>query len=240
MPQEINTALRHKDNVWVRVVIQVANGDEPVGHARVAPVEAAIRVVRGVPSHHFGPASAVEIGQRRQRPGLARPLTIGATPADGAVGVEDRAADHSAPGMTGASAVLRPAGCTASRGAGGHPVARGETGIPWASALAGWHLGSTGGTDAVSGKGRVNSYYSLLTGVSGWFTAGLDVPELREAKTMLKALQWPFHSRCQSSMSHSPSGVRTSTKISFCSSSCPSMRAWVMTCAVAPVSVISR
>jgi predicted ATPase len=30
---------------------------------------------------------------------------------------------------------------------------------------------------------------TLLAGVSGWFTEGLDVPELREAKTLLEALQ---------------------------------------------------
>jgi hypothetical protein len=29
----------------------------------------------------------------------------------------------------------------------------------------------------------------MLTGVSGWFTEGFGVPELREAKTLLEALQ---------------------------------------------------
>jgi hypothetical protein len=28
-----------------------------------------------------------------------------------------------------------------------------------------------------------------LTGIYGWFSDGLDVPELREAKTLLEALQ---------------------------------------------------
>jgi D-beta-D-heptose 7-phosphate kinase/D-beta-D-heptose 1-phosphate adenosyltransferase len=52
---------------------------------------------------------------------------------------------------------MRPAGRTASRPAWGRrPVARGDTGTPWASAPAGGRLGGTRGTDTVSGKGALN------------------------------------------------------------------------------------